>query len=543
MRSSLRLVLCLAFLGALLLRGVLVGAQVPTPRQATPTPPTSPTRRPVPTPSLPWASPSTVPVGPAQDTVILGGEQLTLDECLAYARDHHPTLKAAQARYAQGMARVRQSQALYVPSVGISITRSHTYTQNGGVAPGSPAATFGAIPNVVNVLLQPTATFNYMLYDGGKRRLSVRRDVADLLTYVLDWRAQWRKLALQIEEDYLSLVYNRALLVVQQDSVHMASETLQQAEGLFRAGKKTRLDVLQAETDLLGARTQFYLQMGVLNRAWASLESDLGAPLNQFARLDPLMDETLPVPSRERVLEMAFTQRSDVQSYANQIAVRRIQMELNKTALRPTLQSILSYGYTGQDFPLLNTFNAQMAVAFPLTSRAGVVAQNEEVLGAIQELLGNTYTLRLQIIGSVSRAYISMAEAAQRVEIARQQVRKAEQSYEIAFRRYKGGISEFIEVTNARNVLNSARTTLQGARNDRKRAEIQLFAEIEEALPRPSPPAGVPVLPAEPGAPVPPAGTPQPAAPGPPGGTPQPAAPGDARVPAPPPTPVGASEE
>lgn len=440
---------------------------------------------------LPWANASPSPVGPQNDKAVLGGDRLTLDECLEYARNNHPTLLAAQAQYEQALARVRQSQALYVPTVGFQVQRTHTYTQDGGIAPGavSTIAAFAFNPVVTNIMLQPTLSFSYLLNDGGKRRLSVSRDMTDLLTYVLNWRTQWRKLALQVEQDYLAIDYNRALLAVQQDSIQMSMQTLRQAEGLFRAGKKTRLDALQAQTDLLSARTSANQQLGVLNKAWAALAADLGVPLNQFATIDPMLTETWPVPTRDRVLNLAFVQRSDVVSYSNQIEVRKEQLAVNRTALQPTLQTLLSFGYLGADFPMLRTFSAQLTLAIPLSSQPGVKAQNQEIVGQIGELLANTNALRLQIIGDVNRDYIGMMEASQRVEVAESQVKMAEQSFRLAFRRYKSGLSEFIEVTNARSVLNNARIAWHGARNDRASAELQLFADMEAALPLPILPA------------------------------------------------------
>ena len=46
-----------------------------------------------------------------------------------------------------------------------------------------------------------------------------------------------------------------------------------------------------------------------------------------------------------------------------------------------------------------------------------------------------------------------------------------------------GGISQYIEVTNARQVLNNARVNLANAYSDCRQAEIDLLAAIEAAFP------------------------------------------------------------
>ena len=474
-----------------------VSASSPTP--CTATPPRA-TASPAPSPSLvlPWRAPVILekPVR-SGDTVLLGQDgSLQVTDCLDYARANHPRLRAAQARYEQALGQLHVSDALYVPTAQVQVTRSHTYAQNGGVVgPTSPATSItlpggttlnlpSSVVNPTTILLNPAATLTYLLDDGGLRRNSVRRDRQNLITYALDWRNEWRKLSVQIELDYLAVALQRTLVVVQEDSLRMAEATLKQAEGLFRAGKKTRLDVLQAETDVQGARATLYRQIGNTARAWMTLEVDISAPVNHFARLEPLLTSDLVLPAPPKFQEMAFTQRSDVLSYANQIAVQRYQILVNKAALNPTWQTVLSYGYLGGDFPLLTTWKGALTLTIPLTQGPTVRGQNEQVQGKIVELLSSTYDLRLTITGDLSRNFLLREEARQRIRVLQSQMQDAEQAYKLAERRYMGGISQYIEMTNARQVLNSARTDLANAYDDARQAEIQLLGAMEEAFPK-----------------------------------------------------------
>lgn len=476
---------------------------------------------------LPWLEPvpSEKPMMPG-DTVLLGRDgTLEVRECLDYARANHPKLKAAQARYDQAVGKLRVDEALYVPTGQINVLRSHTYTQNGGLSPAVPGT------NPTTILLQPAATLQYLLNDGGYRSLSVRRDRANLLTYAFDWRNQWRQLAFQIELDYLDVLLQRALLQVQEDSVRMADATLKQAQGLFRAGKKTRLDVLQSQTDLEGARAQFVRQKGTLARAWTTLGIDSAAPVNEFAALEPLLTTNLPLPEVSKYLELAFTQRSDVLSYANQVAVQRYQIQVNKTALNPTLNALLQYGYTGGDFPLLTQWQGALTLTIPLTQGPTVRGQNLQAEGQITELLAQIYNLRLTITGDLSRNFLLRKEAVARIAVVEGQVREAEQAYKLAERRYMGGICQYIEMTNARQVLNSARSDLANAYTDCRKAEISMLAAMEEAFPRevaPASPTATPAPPASPASPMPanpaPAATPS-ASPSPPASAPSPSPP------------------
>lgn len=454
-----------------------------------PAPSTAPQVSASPAPSpLPWLEPTTSqPEKHPGDTVLLGADgRLELRECLDYARVTHPRLRAAQARYEQAVGQLRVSQALYVPNGQIIVTRSHTYTQNGGYATPIP----GTSP--YTILLAPSAQLTYLLGDGGLRSNSVARDRVNLLTYALGWRNEWRQLSQQIELDYLQVLVQKRLLEVQEDSVRMADSVLRQAEGLFRAGRKTRLDVLQAQTDLSGAQAQLTRQQGALARALVTLGADIGAPINEFAILDPMLTNSLPTPPPERYLALALTQRSDVLSYANQIAVQRRQIAVNKTALNPTLNVLLQFGFTGGDFPQFPTWQGGLTLTVPLTQSTNVRGQNLQVEAQIMELLSNTYNLRLSITGDLSRNYLLQQEALRRIVVTTAQEDEAERAYTLAERRYVGGISQYIEVTNARQVLNSARSDRITAFSDCRQAEIQILATMEEAFPLSAASSGAP---------------------------------------------------
>ncbi|NDD29388.1 MAG: TolC family protein, partial [Proteobacteria bacterium] len=431
-------------------------APVATPSAAPPHATAAPSAVPSTKASLPWENqaPAQKPIQPG-DTVLLGQDgMLDMVELLDYARATHPKLRIYQAQYAQAIGQLHLSESLYVPTGQIAITRSHTYTQNGGI--GTPTPLTPALPSTI-ILLNPAASLSYLLSDGGKRVNSVARDRANLLTSVYSWRNQWRTLAQTIESDYLSVALNRTLLEVQEEGVRMADETLKQAEGLFRGGKKTRLDVLQSQADLEGARALYVAQKGQLTKAWARLGADVGAPLNEFAKLDPVLTSPLPLPPTANLLDTALAQRSDLLTFANQIAYQRWQVRVNKTQLNPTLNTLLSYGYTGADFPALTTWQFGLTLTVPLTQGPSVRAQNELAEGLIVELLAHIYDLRLTIINDLSQSWIGLQAAQRKVTIDEAQIREADQAYRLAAKRYMGGISQYIEVTNARQVLNNAR--------------------------------------------------------------------------------------
>lgn len=426
----------------------------------------SPSASPPPSSPAPSPSPSRS-AGPAPgDTIVLGRQHLALAEVLGHARSTHPVLLAAQARVRQAQARVRQSLASNVPNVYMSVSQSRTYMD------GVEATTADQ--------LSPTMNLAYKIFDGGVRNRTVEKAEQDVLTYEYDWKTRWRELSLTLQERYLDVVLNRALSEVQEDAVRMADDALRYARGLVRGGKKSQIDVLQAQSDLYGARANWTQQLGRLNQSWALLEAAVGAPLNPFAALDDLLAEEVPLPPEVQALNLAFETRSDLKALDNQVEVLRKQVKVNDAGMNPTLQSVLKYGGLGQETPMYQHYSALLDFQVPLNAGNVTESANQVAEAEMVELDERSDALRLEILGNVRGGFVDYNASAERVRITSRQVDEAREAYALAERRYRTGISQYVELTQARTVLNNARMTHEQARSDRRRAAFRLLSQMEQ---------------------------------------------------------------
>ena len=445
---------------AFLLLALVLGAGPAAAGPDVPAPAASPPRAGAPGPSP--ASGAT----PPGDTVVLGRHHLSLAEVLAHARATHPTLRAAAARYQQAEARVRQSLASNAPNVYLEISRTESYTQ--GTGPDS------------KMQLSPSMNLAYKLYDGDLRNRTVEQKEQDLLTYEFDWRSKWRDLALVIQQRYLDVVLRKALVEVAEENLRMTDDALRYARGLVRGGRKSRLDVLQAESELSGARATWVERLGQLNSAWASLEASVGAPLNTYATLDDLLGEETSFPAEGQAADRALQNRSDLRSLGNQVEVQRLQVKVNDTALNPTIQGVLKYGAVGADFPLVQTWQTSLDLQIPLNVRNQTESRNLEAVATGAELEQRAEALCLEIRGNLRADYVDWHASAERVRITEKQVEEAREAWLLAERRYRTGIFQFVELTQARTVLNQARASYEQARSDHRLAAFKLANEMED---------------------------------------------------------------
>ena len=431
-----------------------------------PGPAASPAQYPLPPPGPDPGAPPAPLQFPDGDTIVMGRRKLALQEVLTFARGTHPSLQAAAARYQQAEARVRQSLASNVPNVYLEVSRFEDYVQ--GPAPTN------------SIRFSPSMNLNYKLFDGELRNRTVDKNRQDLLTYEYDWRTKWRELSLQIQEKYLDVVLQKALLDVSEANVRRTDDALRYAQGLVRGGRKSRIDILQAQSDLSGARAEWVQQRATLNQAWATLEATVGAPLNLYATLDDLLGQEPTFPSEGKAADQAFQNRSDLLSLANKVEVQRLQVKVNDTAMNPTLEGVLKYGGLGADFPMGQTWQTGLDLKVPLNTRNYTESLNQEVRANASELEQQAETLRLQIRGNLRNDFIGLFSASERVRIAAEQVEQARDAYSLAERRYRTGISQYVELIQARTVLNQAQGNRERARSDRRLAGFRLANEMEE---------------------------------------------------------------
>lgn len=312
-------------------------------------------------------------------------------------------------------------------------------------------------------------------------RISIARHFLQAARY--HFTEEQADVRLQVEEAYLQAQLARELVAISEAALAQAQAFLEEERLRLRTGRAADLDVLRAEVNLENLRPQLVEAQNAAEVALLHLKRLTNIPFRQaLALATPL---TLPSPEELAASELdpeaVVSARSSVQAAQEQVALRRAQVRLERTAFLPRMALRASYGrqlfadglfdFGGDWRP---DFTVGVGVQIPIFSgfqRQAAVAQAQVELDQARyrlQQLREAVQLQLeQALGEKRRAR-SLIAARQRT------VEQAEEVYRLTTLQYEEGVSTQLEVAEARLALLQARSHLVQALADFYLAEAQL---------------------------------------------------------------------
>ncbi len=187
---------------------------------------------PVTTPIDPGALPAEAPVREVAQAV---------DALIAQAQVDRPELGAVRAAVERAEARVQAVRSSYMPSVGLTAGASKTFV-NGAASTPSPYSIGVAV--------------RFPLFTGFRNLYDVRAAQLGAEIAVEDARNVQQQVALEVWSSYYALNTAAARVKTSRDLLQSAQESLDVAQGRYRNGVGTIIELLTAQAAVESARAQ-----------------------------------------------------------------------------------------------------------------------------------------------------------------------------------------------------------------------------------------------------------------------------------------------
>jgi NodT family efflux transporter outer membrane factor (OMF) lipoprotein len=381
----------------------------------------------------------------------------TLDRLEEQMGVSNQTLAGALARYLAARDQVRVSQAAYAPVVNAGAGATGGRPSRNRLGGGGPAGK--------DFLLQGQASWEPDLWGKVRRtveqaRASAQASAADVASIELSLRAELATSYFQLR----GLDAQRALL---ENSVSSDADYLQLTQVRFKGGLGTEADVAQAETQYQSVKAQA-IDVGVaraqLEHAIATL---IGASASSFSLVQKPLDLTPPVVPVGVPSEL-LERRPDVAAAERRVAAANAQIGIAVAAYYPSLTLTATAGLESSHLGTLlqvpsllwslgafaaeTLFDAGRRRALSDQATHAYEAQTADyrqaVLAAFQEAEDQLSALRI------------LAEEAGVQAVA---VEASRRSLAISTKRYRGGVTTYLEVLLAQTAQLS---------NERARADI-----------------------------------------------------------------------
>jgi OMF family outer membrane factor len=301
---------------------------------------------------LPAPANLALPIKPEQ-VRITNLRPLSLKEAENLAEVNNPELKAIASQVDQAQSNLRVQLAQWYPTLSLTANGFPNYTGgqqmtndvNPATAAGPQTQTYTNRWGMTSALTAQWDVINPQRVP----EVSAARDQFEKAKN--QYLIGLREVRLQTAEAYFNLLREDEQVRVGQQAVSASLISLQNAKARYQAGVATKLDVLQAETQL--GRDRYLLDFNLQEQSWR--RRDLARILNLPQDITPTAKEPLRVlglwqPSLSESIVAAYTFREELDNLILDISVSNSQANSALASVQPFMSlvnSLLATRYTG----------------------------------------------------------------------------------------------------------------------------------------------------------------------------------------------------
>ena len=376
-------------------------------------------------------------------------------------------IKAAAAAVEQARALVREAEAGYWPTVGVSAGRTHT--RNGAARPHNQNSAGG--------------TVSWPLDIWGEVRRSVESSKAS--AQASDATLASARLAAQADlaTDYFQLRGQDQLQVLLDDIVKADDQALKITENRYRAGVAARADVVTAQTQLLSSQAQQVavgIQRGQLEHAIAVLVGQQPATFS-IAQVAIRTDvPTVPAGIPSELLE----RRPDIAEAERKVVAANAEIGVAKAGYFPSLSLNGSAQYQGSGslHQLFSVPNQVWSIGPSLaqTLFAGGLhrAQVAAARAAWEQSVDDYRETVLEGFQQVEDELITLRVLEQQSAVEDKLVQAAREAERLTLNQYKAGTVPYSSVISAQTTRLSSEQSALTVFVDRLTASVTLIEAL-----------------------------------------------------------------
>lgn len=421
---------------------------------------------------------------------------LTLEEALQLAEFNSPKLKAAASQVDQAKSQLRAAIAAWYPTVNLSASglpeyfKSYSYRNPDFVPDRVVQKPTGQINPITGAeITRPVTRDGYNERYGREWRANVSLQVSwDLINPArvpeiaaardrfeqagASYLIALRDLRLEAAKAYFELQEADEGVRIGQASVKASLVSLRDARARFNAGVNTKLEVLEAETQLARDRNILTTNLGRQDLQRRNLAALLDLPQDVTpTAATPARPLGLWEPSLQESIVAAYNYREELDRLILGISINNSQANASLAAVQPVLSFVNSTtasrteGQNGQtslsdidmgDFTYGVTNSTALTLNWRLFDGGRARAQYRSSKQAAEQGAFDFANTRDQMRFQVEQSFIGLRTAIQKIDTTASEVLSSKESLRLSQLRVQAGVSTQREVVNNQRDLTQA---------------------------------------------------------------------------------------
>lgn len=398
--------------------------------------------------------------------------RLTLREAVQRALSDGTAARIAAQRTEQSRQIERQAESALLPQVDAAVSDVNEILN---------LKTFGLTLPGVPTLVGPFNVFDahagiaIKIIDlAARRRWSAARQ--GIVVGQAEERRTENEVASAVATLYVTLQRAESQVDEREATVGLFEKLAGVATDQQKAGVATRLDTTRANVQLSRQRQALLLARQERDASRLALLHAIGADFDQTLSLtDPLGESSRASPSLPEALARARSSRPELLEISERLRAAQLATAAEKGERLPSLLGQLQGGYNGNYLGDLSwTRSVAAVVSVPLYTGGRLEARVAEALAREREIRLQQSEIERQVEEEVRRALLAWQTARERVVVARESARLAEEELDFARDRFANGVSSNIEVDNAQTSYTAERDGQIAAQADETRSWFDL---------------------------------------------------------------------
>lgn len=375
----------------------------------------------------------------------------TVDELIEKALRYSPDINITTNRLDAAFAREDQADAGYLPQIDVF---GSTGTQ-GAKLKGNDMTTDGVLSGQI--------TAKQLIYDFGKTTGNMDSAEYDVNASEAKLQQAVSDKIFEIKDAYYNVLRTKALIDVAEENVKLNEAQLLRAQRYFEAGIRTKVDVTDAEVNLIQAKLGLNSSLYNYKHARVELEKRIGiipahgdytlyAEEIDFEHVYDGLPKT--TESIDELEKYTYLNRYEIRVYKAQINQRYALISSAQADYYPGIYAQGSYLYQNVDtFSATQPeqqWQATVDLQWNLFEGFRTDARVQETRADFLTASSEYETIRLAAKQRTDDAYLYALKDHDDVKLNQSLTRAAKEKYEQVEKSYQHGLSDYIELQQAR---------------------------------------------------------------------------------------------
>jgi outer membrane protein len=387
----------------------------------------------------------------------IGGETLTLADCLKRAYESNHLLRAASLQVISSEEQLKSTEAQRLPAVNLSSlymrvgkVSSFEFSTSPGSAPMK--LSFGT-PNRVNLdlkLQMPLFTW---------RRISGTVALAENGRNLSELQKDEQKLSVtdQVLRAYFALLLNKEVVGIQQENIERTKVYLAATQKRFDSGQLPKLELLRAQVQLTNEQNDLETALGNTEKSKLFLAKTVGLQDDDIDVAGALKFYPIAIDKSE-IIQQALENRVDLRVLDIRKAMGDNQITVSSSGNKPNLFLFSGYNVTNGFDPMdpnrfVDNWNVGVQLSWPLFD--GFKTKHEVESARINRQVTDLQEKEIKemLVVQIKQALVNLNQSEIKINSQKKNIELAKEALEMSVKQYEQGFISSLDLVDAQKVL------------------------------------------------------------------------------------------